>query len=223
MEVDMPPLKATAAASDAPPETEAQSGAAETKGDRTRAALIEAAYQLFNSKGYHGTSMRNIADAAGLALGGIYNHFQSKEDIFRAMLLERHPFFEIVPELQAAQGDTVEALVRDAARRMIARLEMQPLFLNLIFIEVVEFKRKHVPQMFDLFFPGMLDFAQRLQQLDGLRADLPIPVILRSFVGLFFSYVITDMLIGSQLPAAAKTNSFDYFVDVYLHGILAEG
>ena len=215
--------KTAAAAIDPPLETETRSGTTESKGDRTRAALIEAAYELFNSKGYHGTSMRNIADAAGLALGGIYNHFSGKEDIFVAMLLERHPFFEIVPELQAAQGETVEALVRDAARRMIARLEAQPLFLNLVFIEVVEFKRKHVAQMFDSFFPGMLDFAERLQQLDGLRADLPLPIILRSFVGLFFSYVITDMLIGSQLPAAAKTNSFDYFVDVYLHGILAEG
>ncbi len=215
--------KTAVAAVDPPFETETRSGTTESKGDRTRAALIEAAYQLFNSKGYHGTSMRNIADAAGLALGGIYNHFSGKEDIFVAMLLERHPFFEIVPELQAAQGETVEALVRDAARRMIARLEAQPLFLNLVFIEVVEFKRKHVAQMFDSFFPGMLDFAERLQQLDGLRADLPLPIILRSFVGLFFSYVITDMLIGSQLPAAAKTNSFDYFVDVYLHGILAEG
>ncbi len=159
--------KTAAAAIDLPLETEARSGTTESKGDRTRAALIEAAYELFNSKGYHGTSMRNIADAAGLALGGIYNHFQSKEDIFQAMLLERHPFFEIIPELQAAQGETVEALVHDAARRMIARLEAQPLFLNLIFIEVVEFKRKHVPQMFDSFFPGMMDFAQRLQHSAG--------------------------------------------------------
>lgn len=200
----------------------ARSGAVETKGDRTRATLIEAAYQLFNSKGYHATSMRNIADAAGLALGGIYNHFQSKEDIFVAMLMERHPFFEILPALEAAQGDTVEALVRDAARCMIDTLDRRPLFLNLIFIEVVEFKSKHVPQLFEVFFPPLLGFAQRFQQVQGILRDLPLPVILRSFIGLFFSYVITDLLIGSQLPAAAKTNSLDHFIDIYLHGILAE-
>jgi AcrR family transcriptional regulator len=197
-------------------------GAVETKGDRTRAALIEAAYQLFNSKGYHATSMRNIADAAGLALGGIYNHFQSKEDIFVAMLLERHPFLEILPELQAAQGDTVEELVRDAARRMIAKLEAQPQFLNLIFIEVVEFKSQHVPQLFELFFPSMLQFAQRFQQARGPLRDVPLPVILRSFIGLFFSFVITDMLIGRQLPIGTAPEAFDHFVNIYLHGILAE-
>lgn len=206
---------------------ESRSGAArlsavETKGDRTRAALIEAAYQLFNNKGYHATSMRNIADAAGLALGGIYNHFQSKEDIFVAMLMERHPFLEILPELEAAQGETVDALVRDAARRMIAKLDQQPLFLNLIFIEVVEFKSKHVPQLFEMFFPRMLGFVQRFQQARGPLRDLPLPVILRSFVGVFFSFVITDMLIGRQLPMGSAPEAFEHFVNIYLHGILAE-
>jgi len=201
----------------------ARSSAVETKGDRTRAALIEAAYQLFNNKGYHATSMRDIATEAGLALGGIYNHFQSKEDIFVAMLMERHPFLEILPELHAAQGDTIEALVRDAAQRMIAKLETQPYFLNLIFIEVVEFKSKHIALLFELFFPPMLQFAQRLQALDGLKPDLPLPAILRSFVGLFFSFVITDMLIGKQLPMGTAPEAFEHFVNIYLHGILAEG
>ena len=201
----------------------ARSGAAETKGDRTRAALIEAAYQLFNSTGYHATSMRDIADAAGLALGGIYNHFQSKEDIFAAMLLERHPFLEILPELQAAQGDTLEAVVRDAARRMIAKLDQQPLFLNLIFIEVVEFKSKHVPLLFELFFPPMLEFVQRLQTLGGLKPDLPLPVVLRSFVGLFFSFVITDMLIGQQMPMGPAPDALENYISIYLRGILVEG
>ena len=201
-------------AADSPPET---------KGDRTRAALIEAAYQLFNNKGYHATSMRDIADAAGLALGGIYNHFQSKEDIFEAMLLERHPFLKIVPALQAAEGDSVEALVCDAVQRMIAQLDRQPMFLNLIYIELVEFKAEHVSEMFDLFFPNLMEFAQRLQQLGGLRTDLPLPIVLRTFIGLFFSYVITDMLMGTQLPASARLHALDHFLTVYLHGILAVG
>ena len=45
--------------------------------------------------------------------------------------------------------------------------------------------------------------------------------MLRSFLGLFFSYFITDLLMGSQMPVAMKAGAFDYFVDIYLHGILA--
>src|SRR5512136_553705 len=70
-----------------------------TKGERTRAAIVDAAYQLFLCNGYHGTSMRDIAEAAGIALGGIYNHIATKEDIYVAMVAERHPFINIVPAL----------------------------------------------------------------------------------------------------------------------------
>jgi hypothetical protein len=59
--------------------------------------------------------------------------------------------------------------------------------------------------------------------LGGLRPDLPLPVILRSFIGLFFSYVITDMLIGKQLPMGSAPDVFENFVSIYLHGILGKG
>jgi AcrR family transcriptional regulator len=200
----------------------ARSGAAETKGDRTRAALVEAGRKLFIGQGYHGTSMREIADEAGLALGGIYNHFSSKEEIFVAMLIERHPFLAVLPALQAAQGQTVEELVRDAASRMITELGIDDTFLNMMFIELVEFDGKHIPQMFQVFFPPLMAFSQRFQQVQGPLREVPLPVILRAFIGLFFSYFITDLIIGSQLPPEMRDKAFDYFIDIYLHGILAK-
>jgi hypothetical protein len=45
---------------------------------------------------------------------------------------------------------------------------------------------------------------------------------LRAFIGLFFSYFITDRLIGTQMPPELQANAFDNFVDIFLHGILAE-
>ena len=52
-----------------------------TKAERTRALIIEQAAHLFNKKGYSGTSMQDVLDATGLAKGGIYGHFSSKEEI----------------------------------------------------------------------------------------------------------------------------------------------
>ncbi len=192
-----------------------------TKGERTRAVLLDAAKRLFVSQGFHGTSMRAIADEAGLALGGIYNHFGSKEDIFVAILAERHPFLIVLPAIQSAQGATVEVLVRDAAGRMIAELSQNQEFLNLLLIELVEFEAKHIPMMFDTLFPPLMEFAQRFQAVHGPLREIPLPIILRSFIGLFFSYFITDLLIGNLLPAEMKSGAFDYFIDIYLHGILA--
>ena len=61
------------------------------KGDVTRLAIEDAALELYMEQGYHATSMRQIADRSGLALGGIYNHFGGKEQIFEALIVDRHP------------------------------------------------------------------------------------------------------------------------------------
>lgn len=50
----------------------------ESKSDRTRAFIIEKASTLFNTKGYHGTSMADIMEATGLTKGGIYGNFKKK-------------------------------------------------------------------------------------------------------------------------------------------------
>ncbi len=63
------------------------------------------------------------------------------------------------------------------------------------------------------------EFAK--EEARGPLRDIPSLIVLRSFLGLFFSYFITDLLIGSQLSVAMKTGAFDYFIDIYLHGILA--
>ena len=55
-----------------------------TKSERTRTSIIEKAAPLFNKKGYAGTSMNDIMVATGLAKGGIYGHFQSKDEIAAA-------------------------------------------------------------------------------------------------------------------------------------------
>lgn len=192
-----------------------------TKAQRTRAAIVDAGHRLFLRQGYAATSMRQIAGEAGLALGAAYNHFRSKEDIFVAILKERHPFLQILPAMQAANGETVEELARDAATRMIAILSQRQDVLNLMFIELVEFKGKHVPELFHVFFPPLMEFAQRFVRARGPLRRVPLPIVLRSFIGLFFSYFMTEKLIGSQLPPELKEGAFDSFVDIYLHGILA--
>ncbi|HLY28970.1 MAG TPA: TetR/AcrR family transcriptional regulator [Aggregatilineales bacterium] len=53
----------------------------QTKGERTREAILERAVELFNRKGYSGASLSDIMEATGLQKGGIYNHFQSKENL----------------------------------------------------------------------------------------------------------------------------------------------
>lgn len=192
------------------------------RGEKTRANIIEAAHLLFVERGYHGTSMRQIAEEADIVVSAIYNHFDSKEDIFQDVLREHHPYRDVLPAIQAAQGDTVDAFVRDAARRMVAKFGDRLDFLNLMFIELVEFKGVHVPELFELILPQVTSSGERFLQLEGRLRPIPLPIIMRAFLGLFFSYTIADLLTRHQFPPEMTQNELDYFVDIYLHGIMAD-
>ena len=55
------------------------------KGAKTRQRIIEKSLQLFTVKGYFNTSISDILEATDLTKGGLYGHFQSKEDIWYAV------------------------------------------------------------------------------------------------------------------------------------------
>jgi AcrR family transcriptional regulator len=76
------------------------SGPVPLKISRRKAEIIDEARVLFAEKGYSGTTMRDLADAAGLLPGSLYAHFRSKSDIVRAMMI--HFFGEMDPAQQAA-------------------------------------------------------------------------------------------------------------------------
>src|SRR5512147_565301 len=106
------------------------------KGEATRLAIEEAAIRLFLEQGYHATSMRQISDHAGLALGGIYNHFSSNEEIFEAIIVDQHPYKKILPLILKAKGDTSKEFFGNAFQIVVNELGSQPEFINLMFIEL---------------------------------------------------------------------------------------
>ena len=52
-----------------------------SKGQKTRQRIIQEAAALFNTKGYAGSSVSDLLTATGLQKGGLYRHFESKEEI----------------------------------------------------------------------------------------------------------------------------------------------
>ncbi|MEW6240524.1 MAG: TetR/AcrR family transcriptional regulator [Chloroflexota bacterium] len=194
-----------------------------TKGERTRLQIEEAALELFMEQGYHATSMRQIAERAELALGGIYNHFASKEDIFAAIIMDKHPYKQVLPLILAAEGETAEDIIRNAARALVNELGTRPELLKLIFIELVEFNGKHVSSLISEIAPKLIPMFENLVRVRKNLRDFSPPILVRSFLGMFFSFYITELFIkDSIIYNLMPKNSFDLFVDIYLHGVIKE-
>jgi len=198
-----------------------------SRGDATRARLLDAAHRLFLQHGYHGTSMRQIADAAGLAVGGIYNHFKTKNDIFSAVLDAKHPYRVILPALQQTRAETVEGFVREAGDQVQAAITgLEAQLLPLMFMDVVEFQGRHIGQLAGTILTQFLALFYTLKRLKGnVRRDLPGPVLVLAFGGLVLGYLVLQMLIRGapetlKPPVASKT-WFNGLVEIYLYGIMA--
>ncbi len=191
------------------------------KGEATRLAIETAAIQLFLEQGYHATSMRQIAEHAGLALGGIYNHFSSKEEIFEAIIIDQHPYKKILPLILEVEGETGEEFFGNAFRIIINELGKQPEFMNLMFIEIVEFKGEHGSIMLREIGPKVLPVFERvIKTRKDLRVTNPA-ILMRSFFGMVVSYFVTEMVISnSVIKRMMPKDATNAYVDLFLHGIL---
>lgn len=191
------------------------------KGEATRLAVEDAALTLFMEQGYHATSMRQIADKSGLALGGIYNHFKSKEEIFEAIIIDKHPYKKILPIVLAAETDDLEGFLANAMQIVIKELGSEPYYMKLMLIELVEFNGQHGSSLLKLIAPEILPVFERLvKSRKDLRVTNPA-MLMRSFFGMILSYFLTGMLMsGSVLEKLLPRNPADIYVDIMLHGIL---
>ena len=191
-----------------------------SKGERTSQVIVAAAYDLFLEQGFHATSMRQIAQRAGVALGGIYNHFDSKEQIFETVLLEKHPYRQLLQIIQSTPGETLESFAQNAARSLIEEMDRRPGFLKLIFIELIEFQSAHLPHLFQTIYPQLSPILQRFSERRDELRDLPLPVILLSFMGTFFSYFVIKQMATTSSVFNLESNTLELYMDIYLHGII---
>ncbi len=68
----------------------------------TKKRILDKTSELFNLQGFSGTHMRDIIKATGLSKGGIYGHFESKEEI--AIASFRHAVGQVVEEVRKRTG-----------------------------------------------------------------------------------------------------------------------
>ncbi len=75
----------------------------------TRSRILNAALELFATRGYAGTSVRQLVRAVGLRKSGLYNHFDGKAAIYAALIDEHGPAVSAQrldsPRYHALSGD----------------------------------------------------------------------------------------------------------------------
>ena len=197
------------------------------KSGRSQSAILEAALQLFSKHGYRGTSIREIAEEAGLSTGNVYHHFPDKEALFRTLLDQYWaaidtPEFPFNKALAAGTfPDDLEALA-EAAKKSV---EVYRRHVALIYVDVVEFDGTHIRKFYSEMSGRFASFLNQ-RYPDGSLKDQLAPgcdpttaVMLASRI--FLQYFAVDILfgvpnqLGKDTPIAIKEIS-----DILRHGFL---
>ena len=196
-----------------------------TKGDHARAEILAAAKRLFLSQGFNGTSMRAIArEAGGRAVAGLYNHFPTKEAIFRALIEEQNPYGELfeIFETELSRAQTAPDFVRGTLATVLQVMPRHYDFIQLVQIDLREFEGRNVQGLLkDLLFPRILAVLHRVQALPGLKPVDPI-VLMRLMASVVLGFIVTDQLAPQNIFGTySRAEWAEFLADALLEGLAA--
>src|SRR4051794_5142634 len=101
---------------------EPTAGRRERKKQRTREALVDAAFRLFQEKGFEASTVEEIADAVDVSSRTFFRYFASKEDV--VLTFQEEQFATMLDELAARPADEpVISALRHAAVKVIRACE----------------------------------------------------------------------------------------------------
>jgi AcrR family transcriptional regulator len=99
-------------------------------GAKTKTRILDAAMKVFSVQGYAGASIRAIAKAAGISIGGVYLYFRNKEELYLDLVRERAEKQDLTTrETVAAAGSPEEALRAFLSVHLVHGLKYRELIL----------------------------------------------------------------------------------------------
>ncbi|WP_427869519.1 TetR family transcriptional regulator [Leucobacter luti] len=191
-------------------------------GSDRRKQILAIAAKLFATHGYSSTTVRDIADEAGILSGSLYHHFASKEAIAREVLLT---FLESLvaqyEEIVAADDDvrtTVENLVRVSFAAIQDQTDSVGLYQNeALFLQTqpgFEFIGEKSARIEAIW----LEQLRRGQDQGSLRETLDLPTLYRFIRDSLWSSVRWYHPGGRHTADTLSAT----FLDLIRHGILAD-
>jgi AcrR family transcriptional regulator len=184
-----------------------------------RNQILDAASGVFAEKGYHRATTKEIASAAGVSEGTIYNYFDNKADLLIGMMTRLAELRDLPQELQdALQSDPREFLVTIFRDRMGRIVQSHEEILQAVLPEILI-----NPELRERFYQGFVQptamliesYIQARVELGHLRPiDVPLAVrtVQGMFVGLLMLRILGDGPIRArwdELPEVIGTVLFD--------------
>lgn len=189
-----------------------------------RKAIVDAAVELFAEVGFRGGTTRELARRAGVTEPVLYEHFQTKSDLYAAIIeaSSRQGFEEARGRLEElSRRDNPRTFFMTLARMITDHQRNNPAYFRLILFSALE---KH--ELAELCFERhgrvihqiVTEFLRR--QIDaGVFAEVDAPLTARAFMGMVMHYSLFDQHFGFKLVRASRKRAIETMVEIFLRGL----
>lgn len=195
-----------------------------SKEEETQARILKAAQKLFARRGYGGTTTRDLAQAAGVAEGTLFRHFENK----KAILVEvaTQGWMEILTDLltELSEMASYKAVAQVMRKRMLS-LNANTDMLRVCFMEAQfhpELRDRIQAEVIDKMTDVAEAFFQTAMDRGEYRKMNP-RVVARIFLGMFTvsGFSQTTMSENDSSPDDMKEMA-ETLADIFLNGVLAK-
>lgn len=186
-----------------------------------RSGIIQSAAQIFRQKGYHATSMQDIADAVGLQKASLYHHVSGKQEILAAIL--DAALDTLIGELEAVIDSDLDARakLRAAMQAYISRLTGDADLAAVLLLEhrslEPPLREAHIERR-DRFDRLWRKIVRQGVEAGDFRA-VDEAVITFALLGVQ-NWLITWYRAGGRYKPARLA---DQFADIFLNGLVVNG
>ncbi|GIU82306.1 MAG: TetR/AcrR family transcriptional regulator [Acidobacteria bacterium] len=196
--------------------------------EKKKALISKAAKELFIERGFHATSMRDIAKKANVSLGNLYNYFETKEAIFESII---NDYLKIVNEKLKKILDEIDDPIEPRSLRFLGEkigelVNSHSDFWLLMYIDVLEFRNRHFRKMFDglaeNFRRKFADQFQRAVQRGDVRPGLDPACAFTAAYMQFFNYFLVEKLFGGNSHLGmSDEQALNFLTKMFSYGILS--
>lgn len=168
----------------------------ERKKEKTRASIINCAIEFFKSKGFHETSMEEIAEKTDVSKCTIYNYFKNKESILVAYFQyvisnhsqKRNESFKQNKGIQSQLEDLLDFINRIFRKD----IELVPIYFRYRLQTL--FNSDHFENSQRSGLEGLvLGIIKEAQANKEIRYDIPLVMIVRNFMFLYVNFFVSTM------------------------------
>lgn len=189
----------------------------------TQTKILQAAQRLFAQRGYGGTTTRDLAQAAGVAEGTLFRHFENK----KAILVEiaSQGWVELLTELltELSEMGSYKAVAQVMRRRML-NLSKNTNMMRVCFMEA-QFHADLREQIQTQVIDKMTDVAEAFFQtaMDrGVYRQMNPRVVARVFLGMFMVAGFSQATLGDNGSSPQEMKDLaEGLADIFLNGVLA--